>query len=184
MTLPKFITFDWILVILIVAISAGLLVFNRLDTEPHLSATNVETNETIARGEIIKTADEYATFKISESTVHLSKNTELKLVDGRKGQIDLQLIQGRIVINGSATISIREVDITAQGQVSIVHYSWLDEIEVATMQGQSQLQYNNKTTTLENESIRMQTLTPYIIENIEFNPNESSEADFYAWVLE
>ena len=91
------------------------------------------------------TIDEYAAFEISDSIVYLSKNSELKLVDGREGQIDLQLIQGRIVLIGNANISIREVDIKTAGQASIVHYSWLDEIEIAAIENQTSIEFDNQT---------------------------------------
>jgi len=181
MKYSKFITFERILISLIVIITAGLLINNRIDTEPHMSAVNLETQNSIERGEIMTTVDGYAAFEISDSIVYLSKNTELKLVDGREGQIDLQLIQGRIVLIGSANISIREVNIETTDQTSIVHYSWLDEIEVAAIKNQTLIESNNSIVTLENEAINMQTLESYSVQYIEFNPEQSSEAEFYEW---
>jgi hypothetical protein len=180
----QFITLDRFLLIFIALIAAGLLIWNRLDIEPQLTATGLETGEMIDRGETMTTTDTYAIFEIDDSVIYLSKNTEVKIVDASQGQIDLQLIQGRIVLDGSANISIREVDITTKGQTSIVHYSWLDEIEVATMNNATSIAFADQVFTLTDSAIRMQTLPPYQSEHIQFNPEVSSEADFYKWVTD
>ncbi len=182
MKYTKFITFNVILISLIVIIAAGLLIWNRIDVEPHLSAVDIETGSLVERGEIMTTTDEYAAFKVGGSIVYLSENTELKLVDGREEQVDLQLIQGRIVLEGDSNVSIREIDVSTQGVVSIVHYSWLDQIEVATIENQTSIKFDDQMITLENESILMSTLAPYTTEYIEFDPKESSEVEFYDWV--
>ncbi|MBT3230266.1 hypothetical protein HN358_00575 [Candidatus Uhrbacteria bacterium] len=182
MKYSKFITFDALLISLVVVIATSLLVWNRIDTEPHMTATNIETGEIIERGEIMTTTDEHSAFEVNDSIVYLSKNTELKLVDGREGQIDLQLIQGRIVLEDNLNISIREVDISTTGQTSVVHYSWLDEIEVATINSTTLIEFDDQTLELENEAINLQTLDPYIVQYIELDAGNSSEADFYEWV--
>ena len=187
MKYSKFITFEQILISLVVIIATTLLVWNRVDTETHLPAINLESREHVERGEIMTTFDEYVAFEIDNSTVYLSKNTELKLIDGREGQIDLQLIQGRIVLTGNANVSIREVNINTNGMTSIVHYSWLDQIEVATIDADAFIEYNTITyeqqlVTLSNQAIRMETVERYNLEYIQFSPSESSEADFYDWV--
>ncbi|MBU4314934.1 hypothetical protein KJ673_00845 [Patescibacteria group bacterium] len=178
----KFITLERILIILIVIIAGGLLIHNRTATESQLSAINRQTGDIIKRGEIMTTSDDYAVFNIDNSTVYLSKNTQVKLVDGRQGNIDLQLIQGRIVLDGNANISVREVNISTKGQVSVVHYSWLDEIEAAPIIGLATVQYSDQSRFLDPQAIRMSTLDPYATEFIDFNPSQSSEKDFYDWV--
>lgn len=178
----KFITFNRVLIALIVIIAIGMLTWNRIEVEPHMSAVNFETGEIIQRGEIMSTSDDFAAFEISDSIIYLARNTEVKLVDGRKGQIDMQLIQGRVVLEGSSNILIREIDITTEGQASIVHYSWLDEVEIATIDSAALVTWEDQALELADEAVRMQTLESYDIEYIDFNPEESSEAEFYNWV--
>lgn len=180
----KFITFERFLIVLIVIIASGLLIYNRVATEIHISAINLESGEIIKRGETMATTDSYATFEILDSTIYLSKNSEVKLIDGRQDQIDLQLIQGRIVVTGQLNISIREVDVKLESdsKASIVHYSWLDEIEVIPINGSANVLYDKQSRFLDAQSIRMSTLDPYATEFIDFNPEQSSEKEFYDWV--
>ena len=184
MNICKFITLNKILIISIIAIASGLLVYNRVATETHMSAVNIESGEIIKRGEIMTTLDQYASFKISNTTIYLAKNTELKLANGRAGNLDLQLIQGRIVVTGQSNISIREVDVKLESdaRASIVHYSWLNEIEVAPLNGPVSVWYDEQSRALNTQAIRMSTLAPYATEFIDFNPSQSSEKEFYDWI--
>lgn len=182
MRYAQFITIDRILPILIALLGVGLLMWNRLDVEPHAQAMNLETGDIIERGQIMTASDAFAAFAITDTQIYLSKNTEVRLVDGREGQVDLQLIQGRVVLAGPAHVSIREVDIATQGQASIVHYSWSNEIEVATIEGSASITYADQVLILTDDTVRMQTLAPYKIEVMAFDPLASSEADFYSWV--
>ncbi|EKD47379.1 MAG: hypothetical protein ACD_66C00091G0004 [uncultured bacterium] len=184
MNICKFITLNKILIISIIAIASGLLVYNRVATETHMSAVNIESGEIIKRGEIMTTLDQYASFKISNTTIYLAKNTELKLANGRAGNLDLQLIQGRIVVTGQSNISIREVDVKLESdaRASIVHYSWLNEIEVAPLNGPVSVCYDEQSRALNTQAIRMSTLAPYATEFIDFNPSQSSEKEFYDWI--
>lgn len=182
MSYSKFITIDKILLTLIVMLTVGLMVWNRLDEEPRLMAENITTGEFIKRGQIMSTADAYSAFTIDGSIIYLSKNTEVKLVEAIQNQVDLQLIQGRIVLSGPANVSVREVDITTENKMSVVHYSWLDEIEVATIDGSATIQYSNQVQSLDDEAIRMNTLEPYTTTFIDFDTKQSSEKEFYEWV--
>jgi hypothetical protein len=144
--------------------------------------TDMQTSDILNRGEIMEATDQYKFFTIGKTQIFLSKNTQVKLVNLHEGQIDLQLIQGRIVANGEVNISVRDIDvfIPADSQTSIVHYSWLDELEIAPMAGNLIIEYENQTLELES-AIKIHTLPPYEYSNIEFNKTQSSEADFYLW---
>ena len=83
------------------------------------------------RGEIIETSeDEWIEVSILDNTVWLYENTQLKLINLTDDNVELTVIQGRVVIYGRVNMRIREEVTLLDGLYSYVHYSWLDETDV------------------------------------------------------
>jgi|GEM_PF-5654970 hypothetical protein len=187
----KFITINHILVAIIIILSITILIGHSIGYKwaggsgilEKQIVTDMQTGDVLNRGEIMEATDQYKYFTIEKTKIFLSKNTQVKLVNLHDGQIDLQLIQGRMVANGKVNISVRDIDviIPVNSKASIVHYSWLDELEIAPMTSNLIIEYENQTLELES-AIKIHTLQPYEYSNIEFNKTQSSEADFYLWV--
>lgn len=162
----------------------------------HQQATysdNVQTTY-FKRGELISTMpdakplpgyDSVFMLRISfgDATIWLDESTEVKLINGIPGEETIQVLQGRVVVDGPLTIEVRELDLEINGTVSFVHYSWLDEIEIAVIQGEAMLTRPDQRETLTDTALKTTTLQPYIDEIIEFNPETSEAAAFYEIVL-
>lgn len=174
------INFNTILAILVVLIALVTLTLQVVRTESHLS-TFIDDVE-YKRGEIISSGDEYVEVVFGSAIIYLDKNTEVKLVDGRMGKQVINIIQGRVVIDGVITIQTREVFTEVDGVASFVHYSWLDEIDVALIEGATRIKFEENVWNLDHP-VKVRTLPEHSIKEIEFNPEESSAAEFYDRIL-
>ncbi len=189
--------FTTVLILVVISISTVLLIGLRFDaqwaggsgTQSHQKAWLFDKPgpEIFERGEIISTMpdSELTNFKIplqlsfGEAMIYLDKNTEVKIIDGREGQLTINVIQGRVVVDGALTIATREMRTKIDGCASFVHYSWLNEAEIAPMSGTVRLNRDERIETLTDRAIKTSTLEPYDDETIEFNPKSSSAAEFY-----
>ena len=118
--------------IIVVAISA--LILNRYEI-PHEPAFVDDVR--FERGEIIESGDDIIEIQFGESVIFADKNTEVKIIEGRDDHFVINVIQGRVVVDGDLSIVTREVETIVDGRSSFVHYSWLDEIEVAVIDGET-----------------------------------------------
>ena len=187
--------FNTIILLILAILSTGLLIGNRLGFtwaggegfEKHETAfviidEMVPYNE-IERGQTLSSGDlDTLMFIIGESEVYLDKNTEVKLVDGRKDKEMINVIQGRVVVLGKITIQTREVKTKMNGTASFVHYSWLDDIEIAPLDGSVTVDLEDESHLIES-AVKLHTLEPYNIEQIDFDPESSSASEFYEKVL-
>lgn len=123
-----------------------------------------------SRGETISSFDHQTPMEIKfgESKFWLDERTEVKLLDARAEHLTIDVLHGRIVAQGPITISTRELKTTIVTPTSFVHYSWLNKIEVAIIDG---LAYEQS------------TLPPYSQTSTLFNPATSSASAFYEQVL-
>ncbi len=127
-----------------------LLIGNRLDWKSaggqglgaHASALLLKSTDSLAkstleRGEVITThATAFSTYQVHDScTVHLAENTSLRFEDGRVNMAQFGFLTGRIVAEGSCTFTLREMRIATEGTATLVHYSWLDTLDVRTLHG-------------------------------------------------
>lgn len=173
------------LVVVVISISTVLLIGLRFDAKwaggaglaQHQSAFVGETE--YQRGEVIDSGEDYTKVDFGEAEIWLDENTQIKILDGRKDQLTINVIQGRVVADGELTISIRETRTVFDGRISFVHYSWLNEIEIAPIEGITKLIRDDKIETLTNQALRTTTLEPYTGEVIEFDPESSNAAEFY-----
>jgi uncharacterized protein involved in tolerance to divalent cations len=79
---------------------------------------------------------------------------------------------------------VRELDILIDGTASYVHYSWLNEIEIASLEGSAELIFKNNHEDISEKALRATTLAPYQLLEIQFDPETSSASAFYKKVLE
>ena len=129
----------------------------------------------VKRGEDMRTEkNEWRAYKIKANGVDtlfwLDENTILTLEDSSGPVPKLALRQGRVVIQNSASVIVRNTKINNTGTVSLVFYSWLDKLDVAFLDHP--------------ESYTLDTLHPRTprVETA-FNPKTSSASDFYRWAL-
>lgn len=191
-----------ILITIVIILSTALLVGNRFGFkwtggdgfEKHQIAilpTFDEPYATFKRGETISTINppddaegnyKYIPLyvKFGSAEIWLDENTEIKLIDGREDKLEINVIQGRVLISGNITVSTREVRTYINGTTSFVHYSWLDEIEVASLDGKSIINVpDQEQMTLNKQAVKMTTLPNYSFEYFDFVPETSSAANFY-----
>ena len=83
------------------------------------------------RGEVIETVEgEWLKVEIDNTTVWMYENTQLKLINLVPNQIELTVVQGRVVIDGNATMRVRDETTELSGLHSYVNYSWLNQIDI------------------------------------------------------
>ncbi|MFH1712494.1 MAG: hypothetical protein ABH846_04655 [Patescibacteria group bacterium] len=177
-------------IIFIGVVSTVLLVGNRFEViwaggegvAKHQLAMTDDAN--YKRGEIIKTDDDqWLRVHFGQADFWLYENTQVKLIDGRDDHLTINVLQGRVVVIGPLMIEVRELDIIIDGTASYVHYSWLDEIEVASINGEVLIKREDRTIGLNEQALKTTTLPPYMEETIQFDPESSEAANFYAQAL-
>ncbi|MFA6522181.1 MAG: hypothetical protein WCT24_01135 [Patescibacteria group bacterium] len=181
------------LVLLLASLGCILLVGNRLHAafaggdgyKTHTCA--MSENEIFCRGQIISTMEGHLAspleLTIGDAQLFLDQNTEVELIDGRPGQETISLIQGRVVIKGNLNVSIRDMKINVDGTTSLVHYSWMDLLDISSIAGTTTIAEDDETIDASLKSIQTSTLPPYNSKEVRFSASESSAADFYNAVL-
>lgn len=164
------------LVILVVIFSTALLVVQRFDGGKH--AVGIVGDQEFRRGEVVH-AEKVELLKFGGVDIWMDSNTDVKLVDGREENITINVVQGRVVAIGQLTIETRDLKTVIDGTTSFVHYSWEDRIEIAAVAGAAYLERNGEQIDLTGRAISTSTLPPYVDEDITFDPENSSAAEFY-----
>ena len=120
--------FNTILIVTIVVLSTALLVGLRFDAQwaggDGYSSQGVAVVDGIdyQRGETISTGEnEWLEVTIGPNTVWMYENTELKLIDLSEDNLELTVVQGRIVLYGRVTMRIRDNTELLDGLSSYVH---------------------------------------------------------------
>ncbi len=162
--------FNIFLIVIIVTLSTGLLISSHIE-EPQQTASIIGgEDQTWSRGQTISSFDHQTPMhiKFGDSEFWLDERTEVKLIDGRTGHLTIDVLQGRIVATGPLTISTREIKTVITSPTSFVHYSWLNKIEVAMIEG---------------TAYEQSTLPPYEKNSFTFDPIGSIANEFYNQVL-
>jgi hypothetical protein len=184
-------------------LSAGLLLALRLNIPHQYSAALIERRdaagsaldfspETVARGMDFKTGgNEWKEYSITigsaVTTIALAENTDVTLVDASSPTPKFALRGGRVVINGPADVSARNVNVEMTYLANFVFYSWLDQLDFSVLGGtakETDSQHpGNAVTGTAGASFTVNTLSGDLKEAPPFTPRESSAKSFYDWSL-
>lgn len=165
-----------IVAFLIIVLAFGALIWQRFDVEDHQTAT--ANGQEYRIGEVISSGEDVTKVSFGKSTIWLDKNTEVKIIDGREDRETVNVVQGRVVIEGPLSVKTREVLTSIDGTASFVHYSWENRIEVAAIDGMPVMTFDDQEIAVE-DAVSLYTLPPYELVDIDFVPEESSAAEFY-----
>ena len=136
------------------------------------------------RGQTIDSGDSFLLLQFCDALIYFDVSTHVTLVDGRQDRCAINVAQGRIIVKGKIEIQTRNIAAHINGTSSFVHYSWLDDIEVATISGSLLIDVPGRhQLNLESDAVKLHTLAPYTQEKISFNPATSAAADFYKFSL-
>jgi len=163
---------NYLLTIIPIVLSIGLLVALRMNTPPQQTAIQIDGTEIITRGHNLHTSDSgFKAYKIGATTIYLAEKTTLTLEDASTNTPKLVLREGRIVTNGPIDIAIRNHVVRSIIPTTYIFYSWLDKLEVHALDGSSDYTLD----TLHDDS------TP--VPTSHFNKDSSSAKSFYDWAL-
>lgn len=176
----------------IVLLSGVLLTALRLDAKwtggsgyvsPCPATMRSDDTVTIRRGEVMQTKDtERQIFQGCEGTQYaLDERTALKLVayPHLASPTKLELLQGRVLVQGRADIKTRDVILHVTGSCEIVHYSWLDEVTITPLTDQGCA--TDKHTPALRTTARFNTYTADLLSLDVFRAEQSAAAPFYTW---
>lgn len=179
-----------LVIIVIALLSTVLLIANRIGYE-WAGGSGIEKHEVAIsdgyeyrRGQVIRSDDEIKMVEFVDARFFMEPNTEVRIESGLAEDPVINVIKGRIVVNGPMTVATREVRTKSYGLLSYVHYSWEDVVEIASVSGEATVSVEDLEQTLVGEALKTYTLPPYAFEEIEFNPTESSASAFYNAVCE
>jgi hypothetical protein len=150
-------------------------------------ATNLGTGLVIPRGGVLaSTADEFAKFELCDgSTFYLDKNTQLRLdryFVSPAQPTQLTLLQGRVIVDGVVDVKTRNLTFAASSGCELVHYSWLDQVDLTPLADQSCIMVNPPTNLLvANYTYKYNTFDGSVISTTTYEPAESSAKSFYDW---
>lgn len=179
-------------VTLVATICITLLIIQRLQTAPQMETiTLVDTycsadltadacwqnasHETAY--EMRTPADHYREYQAGAVQFLLDQNTWLT-ADGERYRFDT----GRVVVNGQATLTVRDVAVQTDGLVTLVHYSWLNKLDVKVIQGSADIRQGDYTSTVsEGNAVGIDTLPPY--DAIAPTKINTEAVPFYDWAL-
>jgi hypothetical protein len=184
----------------LIIVSVGtFLIGQRLDARwaggqgrtEHCPATKLDgSGSSISRGEHMSTApDEYAKYQFCDGTIlYLDTNTQIRLSQYRDtrtstiAETQLELIQGRVIVDGLADVRSRNVTVSMTGAgCELVHYSWLDELDITPFVDSA---CKIKTPAFTPEALqtsRFNTFNASLINTTSFDPSTSTAKSFYEW---
>ncbi len=158
----------------------------QIDACPAVAQNEQQTS--IRRGQTLASGSEtFATYRLCDGTlIYLDKNTELRLdhyANPDKNQpAQLTLIQGRVIVVGSAYVSTRNILVTtSQFGCEVVHYSWRDEVDVTPLAIEACKLKNPPVTPAALITSRFNTFDSSLISTSPFDPVASSAQYFYEW---
>jgi hypothetical protein len=162
---------SYLLAAIPIILSTVLLIGVRVSEPKQPPAYLVGGSEVVRRGENLHTGSgEQKEFVMNETHIFLAENTTLTLLDSAQ-EPTLAIREGRIVVRGMATITVRDIKVPTVGTTAITFYPWLEKLDVATI-GENSMTYSLNTLNTSAPS----PLSP-------FDPKNSSAASFYTWAL-
>ncbi len=179
----------------VIVAAAGFLIYQRVANAPDRPTMTLleayydappytSPDETCPASNVVgqlATCEYFARYQVGDAMIALENNTTL--VDGGD---HLRFDIGRVVVTGDMTLTARDVKITTHGTVSVVHFSWLNTMNVSVINGSATVDQGGEffSTVSEGNAVTVDTLTPYnAITATEFNLNAENVKDFYDWAL-
>lgn len=183
-------------VAIITVLTVGLLVAQRIAQAPDREvATLLEAyydappytspDESCPASEVpgqLATCAYFARYAFGGAQIALENNTTLT----DRGD-HLRFDVGRVVVDGNLTLTARDVKITTDGVVSVVHFSWVDTMSVSVVSGTATIDQGGQyfATVTAGNAVTVDTLPPYhAIADTTFNIDAQSVKEFYDWALQ
>lgn len=178
-----------LVVIALVGQQFELPVFGGEGKIPVCGATNLASPEKLLkRGAILASpTDSFAKYQLCDGTkLYLDKHTELRLEAYRNSssgtETQLTLIQGRVIVDGLADIRARNSVVATRGAgCEIVHYSWLDQIDITPFAEMACTLSSSNAAPPFIQTTRVSTFDDQLIDITPFEPQSSAAQPFYAW---
>lgn len=147
-----------------------------------------DSHSVVHRGEVMATsADTFTKFELCDGTLlYLDSNTQIRLSQYRRPagfeETQLELIQGRVIVDGVADVRARNVSVELRGAgCELVHYSWKDEVDVTPLVEAGCKLKNQDLVPAALQTHRFETFTGSLQSTLPFSPTTSSAEDFYDW---
>ncbi len=184
-------------VIAIVALSFALVVGRHFEAtwaggegfRPKTAVVTVLDEKTIdvtcddvdpTRENILTCSGERKKITFGTSTIWMDENTPLVVAENREGSEALTFYGGRIMVQGSTTLYVRDLEYRVADRASLVNFGWLSKLDVYAISGDVT---ETSTVVASGTAVRFDTLAPYDnAEDIDTNFAESSATAFYTWV--
>lgn len=180
---------------ILAVIAAGLLVAERIATQPERpdvalveayydAPPYTSPDETCPASIVIgqlATCEYFARYQVGDAKIALENNTTLAEA-GDHLRFDI----GRVVVDGNLVLTARDVKVTTDGVVSVVHFSWLNTMNVSVISGSAIVDQGGQylSTVTVGNAVTVDTLPPYdAINTTEFNLNAENVNAFYDWAL-
>lgn len=166
-----------------------LSIFGGSGKLPVCGAVNLtESGKILKRGSLLTSSpDGFAKYQMCDGTmVYLDKNTQLRLDAYRNAsagtETQLTLIQGRVIIDGLADVHARNSVVATRGAgCEIVHYSWLDQIDITPFAEMACTLSSSNAAPPFIQTTRVSTFDDHLIDITAFEPAMSAAQPFYAW---
>lgn len=177
-------------VILIILLAGGLLVqqsFERGAENTHVRGSVVATHgeapitrtHELRRGDTIETKRGFAFVEFGDMSVGLAENTQIQLTS----PTEMKLIGGRVFVSEATRVDTPWIDVASNQPFSIVNFAWDARVQILPL---------GASVVVENEPVGEQEISSpamwseetknLAIDETPFNPETSSEAEFYTWV--
>ncbi len=141
-------------------------------------------------GEIISTpVDQFFALRTNGPTnapiFNLDVNSQLKIISTQGDDITVDLITGRLVIDGKVTVVVRDTTINIDGIATLVNYSWLNKMDVSVLSGSANIHQGQYSSIVNSDhAVSLDTLTPFeAIKPTTFSVDAASVKTFYDWAL-
>ncbi len=185
------------LVITIVSLAYGFLIYTRLIEAPRQPPLEFVTSSNgaprlsdLKRGQSVQTGStEFAAYRFitdpnDDALLFLDQNTKIRL-DETSPEKHVTLLQGRVITSFVATerevtVQVRNLEISSI-HCAIVHYSWLDEVEISNPGTGKCLVKSTGFKVEPGKTVRVNTFDGQILFMTDFVPTASAAINFFTF---
>lgn len=184
-----------VLAAVVIIAAIGFLVYQRVTSAPvrpditlleayYDAPPYTSPDETCPPSSVIgqlATCEYFARYQVGDAKIALENKTTLAEA-GDHLRFDI----GRVVVDGNLVLTARDVKVTTNGVVSVVHFSWLNTMNVSVISGSAIVDQGGQylSTVTVGNAVTIDTLPPYdAINATEFNLHAENVNAFYDWAL-